>query len=57
MGNSMAAQNILIVGPQENITPDQHSERNSHDKKLASLYTKNWQDHAQHSEVYAGKAR
>jgi phosphatidylserine/phosphatidylglycerophosphate/cardiolipin synthase-like enzyme len=28
-----------------------------HDKNLASLYTKNWQEHAQHSEVYAGKGR
>jgi phosphatidylserine/phosphatidylglycerophosphate/cardiolipin synthase-like enzyme len=25
-----------------------------HDKKLASLYTKNWQEHAQHSDVYVG---
>ena len=23
-----------------------------HDRKLASLYIKNWQEHAQHSEVY-----
>jgi hypothetical protein len=23
-----------------------------HDKKLSSLYTVNWEDHAQHSEVY-----
>jgi phosphatidylserine/phosphatidylglycerophosphate/cardiolipin synthase-like enzyme len=28
-----------------------------HDRKLASLYTKNWQEHAQHSEVYAGRGR
>ena len=28
-----------------------------HDKKLASLYMKNWQEHAQHSEVYAGRGR
>jgi len=28
-----------------------------HDKKLASIYTKNWQDHAQHAEVYAGRGR
>lgn len=26
-----------------------------YDKKLASLYTKNWQDHAQHSEIYTGR--
>ena len=26
-----------------------------HDKKLAELYTKNWQDHVGHSEVYVGK--
>ena len=25
------------------------------DKKLAERYTKNWQEHAQHSEVYAGR--
>ena len=25
-----------------------------HDKKLASLYTKNWQEYAQHSDVYVG---
>ena len=30
------AENLLII----------------HDRKLASLYTKNWQEHAQHSEVY-----
>ena len=35
------AENLLII----------------HDKKLASLYTKNWQEHAQHSEVYAGRGR
>jgi phosphatidylserine/phosphatidylglycerophosphate/cardiolipin synthase-like enzyme len=28
-----------------------------HDRKLASLYTNNWQEHAQHSEVYAGKGQ
>jgi phosphatidylserine/phosphatidylglycerophosphate/cardiolipin synthase-like enzyme len=28
-----------------------------HDKKLAERYTKNWQEHAQHSEVYAGRVR
>jgi phosphatidylserine/phosphatidylglycerophosphate/cardiolipin synthase-like enzyme len=28
-----------------------------HDKKLALHYLKNWQEHAQHSEVYAGKGR
>ena len=28
-----------------------------HDKKLVLLYTKNWQEHAQHSEVYAGRGR
>jgi len=27
------------------------------DKKLAERYTKNWQDHAQHLEVYAGRER
>lgn len=27
------------------------------DKKLAERYTKNWQDHAQHSEVYVGRGR
>jgi len=26
-----------------------------HDRKLASLYMKNWQEHFQHSEVYAGR--
>ena len=30
------AENLLII----------------HDKKLASIYTKNWQEHAQHSKVY-----
>lgn len=33
------AENLLII----------------HDKKLSSLYTKNWQDHARHSEVYMGR--
>jgi len=28
-----------------------------HDKKLSSLYTVNWQDHAQHSEVYGGRGQ
>ena len=28
-----------------------------HDKTLASLYAKNWQEHAQHSEIYLGRAR
>jgi phosphatidylserine/phosphatidylglycerophosphate/cardiolipin synthase-like enzyme len=27
------------------------------DKKIASLYTKNWQEHAQHSEVYLGRTK
>jgi phosphatidylserine/phosphatidylglycerophosphate/cardiolipin synthase-like enzyme len=27
------------------------------DKKLAGLYVKNWQEHTQHSEVYAGRDR
>lgn len=27
------------------------------DKKLASLYIKNWQEHERHSEVYAGRGR
>jgi phosphatidylserine/phosphatidylglycerophosphate/cardiolipin synthase-like enzyme len=35
------AENLLII----------------HDEKLASLYMKNWQEHAQHSEVYAGTGR
>jgi len=35
------AENLLII----------------HDKKLASLYAKNWQDHAQHSEVYLGRTK
>jgi phosphatidylserine/phosphatidylglycerophosphate/cardiolipin synthase-like enzyme len=28
-----------------------------HDKKLAERYTKNWREHAQHSEVYRGRGR
>jgi phosphatidylserine/phosphatidylglycerophosphate/cardiolipin synthase-like enzyme len=35
------AENLLII----------------HDKKLAERYTKNWQDHAQHSEVFAAKGK
>ena len=27
------------------------------DRKLAERYTKNWQEHAQHSEVYVGRGR
>jgi hypothetical protein len=27
------------------------------DKKRASLYTKNWQEHPQYSEVYAGREK
>ena len=26
-----------------------------HDKKLAERYTKNWQEHEKHSEVYEGR--
>lgn len=33
------AENLLII----------------HDKKLVSLYTRNWQDHSQHSEIYVGR--
>ena len=33
------AENLLII----------------HDKILAERYTKNWQGHAKHSEVYAGR--
>jgi phosphatidylserine/phosphatidylglycerophosphate/cardiolipin synthase-like enzyme len=29
----------------------------THDKKLAERYTRNWQEHAQHSEIYAGRGR
>ena len=28
-----------------------------HDRKLAERYINNWQEHAQHSEVYAGLKR
>jgi phosphatidylserine/phosphatidylglycerophosphate/cardiolipin synthase-like enzyme len=27
------------------------------DRELAEQYTKNWQEHAQHSEVYVGRGR
>jgi len=27
------------------------------DRKLAERYIRNWQEHAQHSEVYAGRGR
>ena len=33
------AENLLII----------------HDRKLAERYTKNWEDHSKHSEVYAGR--
>jgi len=35
------AENLLII----------------HDKKLAERYIKNWEEHAQHSEVYATKGK
>lgn len=35
------AENLLII----------------HDRKLASICAKNWQEHAQHSEVYAGRGQ
>jgi phosphatidylserine/phosphatidylglycerophosphate/cardiolipin synthase-like enzyme len=35
------AENLLII----------------HDEKLASIYTKNWQEHADHSEVYIAQGR
>jgi phosphatidylserine/phosphatidylglycerophosphate/cardiolipin synthase-like enzyme len=28
-----------------------------HDRKLAERYTRNWQDHDQHSEIYIGKGK
>jgi phosphatidylserine/phosphatidylglycerophosphate/cardiolipin synthase-like enzyme len=33
------AENLLII----------------HDKRLALLYIKNWQEHAQHSVIYSGR--
>ena len=35
------AENVLVI----------------HDKKLAERYTRNWQDHAQHSEIYVGRRK
>ena len=35
------AENLLVV----------------HDKKLAERYTKNWEEHAGHSEAYGGRGR
>jgi phosphatidylserine/phosphatidylglycerophosphate/cardiolipin synthase-like enzyme len=35
------AENLLVV----------------HDKKLAERYTKNWQDHDKHSQVYVGRGK
>lgn len=35
------AENLLII----------------HDKKLAERYKRNWQEHAQHSEIYVGRRR
>jgi phosphatidylserine/phosphatidylglycerophosphate/cardiolipin synthase-like enzyme len=35
------AENLLII----------------HDKRLAERYTKNWQEHERHSEVYTGRGR
>jgi phosphatidylserine/phosphatidylglycerophosphate/cardiolipin synthase-like enzyme len=35
------AENLLII----------------HDKKLAERYSKNWQEHEKHSEVYAAKGK
>ena len=35
------AENLLVIG----------------DRNLAGLYTKNWQEHANHSEIYAGRGR
>ena len=35
------AENLLII----------------HDEKLASVYIKNWQEHARHSEVYVGRGK
>ena len=28
-----------------------------HDRKLAERYTRNWEEHAQHSEIYIGKGK
>ena len=35
------AENLLVIG----------------DRKLAERYTKNWQEHKKHSEVYVGRGR
>jgi phosphatidylserine/phosphatidylglycerophosphate/cardiolipin synthase-like enzyme len=35
------AENLLII----------------HEKKLAERYTRNWQEHGQHSEIYVGRAK
>ena len=54
--------NLLIEG--DNLLATKAAEENNaenllviHDKKLASAYTKNWQEHEKHSEAYRGRGQ
>ena len=66
--HSIAHNKVMIIDGETVITGSFNftkaaEERNAenlliiHNKELASLYTRNWQEHAQHSEIYIGMLR
>jgi len=66
--HAIAHNKVMVIGGETVITGSFNftraaEEKNAEnllvirDKALAAKYLKNWQEHAQHSEVYAGKGR
>ena len=66
--HAIAHNKIVIIGGEILITGSfnftKAAEENNaenllviHDRKLAERYTKNWQEHARHSEAYVGRER
>ena len=48
---------LNLTSVEISFSPDAKNLLVIHDRKLAELYTKNWQEHEKHSEVYAGKRK
>ena len=66
--HAIAHNKIVIIGGETGITGSFNftgaAEENNaekllviHDRKLAERYTRNWEEHAQHSEIYIGKGK
>jgi phosphatidylserine/phosphatidylglycerophosphate/cardiolipin synthase-like enzyme len=67
-GHAIAHNKIVIIDGEAVITGSfnftEAAEENNaenylviHDRKLAERYTRNWEEHAQHSEIYIGKGK